>query len=398
VTIDHALRPGSAAEARYVAAFCATRDIPHKILRWDGEKPATGVSAAAREARYRLLASAAAETGAGVVLTGHTANDQAETIAMRRERGDGRGLAGIAPATLYDGAIWMVRPLLDQSRAALRTYLADAGIRWIDDPSNEKEEYERVRARKSLAGPDEDRIVAALLEQGRHAALERTDTGRRAADLIRGHGSQPAPGVVRLDAGFFQNGDAAAARLAFRFVLAAVGGREHLPEAKRARAAYERLATGPGRVALAGAVADRRKAAMFLHRETRAGWTGAAPAVPGALWDGRYRIAAARLPENAIVQSLGRTLAEARARTFDASVPPPLVRAALSAEPMIHVRTADDSLDRHSPGAGTADLKRVAAPFAHFLPSFDLEPARALAELVGADDFPPSPWDSHNAA
>jgi tRNA(Ile)-lysidine synthase len=317
---------------------------------------------------------------------------------MRRERGDGRGLAGVAPATLYDGAIWMVRPLLGLPRAALRAHLTEAGLRWIEDPSNEKEEYERVRARKSLAGDDEDRIVAALLEQGRHAARERTETGRRAADLIRGHGSLPAPGLVRLDGRFFQDGDAVAARLAFRLVLAAVGGREHLPEATRARALYERLAAGPGRGTLGGAVADRRKAAVFVHREARAGWTGAAPAVPGTLWDGRYRIVAERLPENAMVESLGKTLAEARARGFEASAPPPLVRAALAAEPMIHVRMADDSLDRHSPGTGTEVLRRVPAPFARFLPSFDLAPAKALGELVGTDDFPPPPWDSHNAA
>lgn len=398
VTVDHGLRPESASEAARVEAFCASRAIPHRTLRWQGEKPSTGVPAAAREARHRLLAEAAGSLDAAMVLTGHTANDQAETVAMRRERGAGRGVAGIAPATLYDGATWFVRPLLSHSRAALRALLSRAGQSWIEDPSNDHVAYERVRVRQALAG-DGERHIERLLEQGRLAAAERVDAGRRAAALIGRHASLAAPGLVRIDPGLLSDDDDGAARLAFRLLLSAVGGREHLPDADRARDVFEHLTVAPGRASLGGAVADRRKGALYLHREIRAGWTGAAPAVAGSVWDGRFRIVSREFPVNVIVRAMGTVAAAVRASEFAGSaVPPSLVRAALAAEPTLHVREADNDFDRHDPAIGEGMLRRVPAPYARFLPSLDLAPAEALRALFGGDDFPALPLDSHNAA
>ena len=150
VTVDHGLRPDSAAEARRAADFCEALSIPHTIRRWEGEKPAGGLQAAAREARYGLLADAADAAGCGLVMTGHTLDDQAETVAMRRARGNGRGLSGIAPATLHDKRIWFVRPLIGQRRAELRAFLAERGQGWIDDPSNIDPRFERVRMREAI--------------------------------------------------------------------------------------------------------------------------------------------------------------------------------------------------------------------------------------------------------
>jgi len=100
VTVDHGLRPEAAREARDVKRLAQTLDVPHRTLRWTGAKPNTGLPAAARAARYRLLAKAAQASGATHVLTAHTRDDQAETLLMRILRGSGiAGLAAMARET-----------------------------------------------------------------------------------------------------------------------------------------------------------------------------------------------------------------------------------------------------------------------------------------------------------
>ncbi len=97
VTVDHGLRAGSAAEAKQVARLARSLGVPHRILRWTGAKPTSGLQEKARLARYRLLSEAAAKIGASHILTAHTLDDQAETVLMRLLRGSGpTGLSGMA--------------------------------------------------------------------------------------------------------------------------------------------------------------------------------------------------------------------------------------------------------------------------------------------------------------
>ncbi|MEA2941213.1 MAG: tRNA(Ile)-lysidine synthase [Bradyrhizobium sp.] len=147
VTVDHGLRPEAAREARDVKRLAKTLDLPHRTLRWSGAKPKTGVPAAARDARYRLLAEAARAVGATHVLTAHTQDDQAETLLMRMARGSGiAGLAAMARESRREGVV-LSRPLLDIPKARLVATLKKAGIGFADDPTNRDTNFARPRLR-----------------------------------------------------------------------------------------------------------------------------------------------------------------------------------------------------------------------------------------------------------
>lgn len=154
LTVDHGLRPESADEAQQVANWCASLNITHHILQWSGEKPTTGIQAKARQARYDLMSQWCRDAKVPVLMTAHTADDQAETVAMRRERtSSDRSLAAIWPENEWRG-VKLLRPLLGERRENLRSYLRDIGQPWLDDPSNENRAFERIRIRDSLAGTD----------------------------------------------------------------------------------------------------------------------------------------------------------------------------------------------------------------------------------------------------
>src|ERR1700710_1586314 len=147
VTIDHGLRPEAAREARDVKRLAKTLDLPHRTLRWSGAKPNTGLPAAAREARYRLLAKAARAAGAIHVLTAHTQDDQAETLLMRMSRGSGiAGLAAMARQSQRDGVV-LARPLLQIPKARLVATLKKAKVGFADDPTNRDANFTRPRLR-----------------------------------------------------------------------------------------------------------------------------------------------------------------------------------------------------------------------------------------------------------
>lgn len=151
VTVDHGLRAASAAEAEAVAGVCAELGISHHILRWQGWDGQGNLQAAARDARYRLMADWARGQGIGTILLGHTQDDQAETFMMRLARQAGLdGLSGMPERFTRDGLAW-ARPLLDIPRAALRAFLTQEGVAWIEDPSNADRRFERVKARDALA-------------------------------------------------------------------------------------------------------------------------------------------------------------------------------------------------------------------------------------------------------
>jgi tRNA(Ile)-lysidine synthase len=153
-TVDHGLRAESAADARFVADVCEKLQVPHQILHlnWSAP-PQSAVQAKARHARYDALGEWARAAGGACVLTGHHADDQAETLLMRLARGAGvRGLAAIRPLSRVPGhpAIKLVRPLLGWRKSELEAVCASGSVKPLRDPSNGNEEFERVRTRAYL--------------------------------------------------------------------------------------------------------------------------------------------------------------------------------------------------------------------------------------------------------
>ncbi|MBH5399465.1 tRNA lysidine(34) synthetase TilS [Bradyrhizobium sp. CNPSo 4010] len=209
VTVDHGLRPEAASEAREVKRLAAALGLPHRTLRWRGAKPKTGLPAAAREARYRLLAQAARAAGASHVLTAHTRDDQAETLLMRLFRGSGlAGLAAMAPFTERDGIV-LARPLLDVPKSQLIATLRRARIGFAEDPTNRDTAFTRPRLRALLPllaaeGGDARNLarLAARLARA-NAAVEVLADGAERFLRLRDRGDAPQAGVRSFEASAF---------------------------------------------------------------------------------------------------------------------------------------------------------------------------------------------------
>ncbi|WP_411033393.1 tRNA lysidine(34) synthetase TilS [Shinella sp. BYT-45] len=364
-TVDHGLRAGSAEEASLVAALCARHGIAHTTRRWAGPKPEAGLQAAARAKRYELLVEAAGAAGADAVLSAHTRDDQDETVAMRAVRSrDGIGLSGMADAVLLDGAVWLLRPFLGVGRAAIRSFLVAQGESWIDDPSNSNPRFERarVRARDGVPAPEP-------------APGGRLSLAQRAAGYLAG--SVQADGSL-----FLMAPPAVEAALsdpaAWRGLLllaATAGGRTHTLEARSADRLRAFLSSGTlSRLTAGRVVFDRRRDGLYLYRECRgiAGMT-LPPEGKGA-WDGRYRVHN-RTSRAIVVSACGE-----EAGRQSGGLRGPALRAHRAA-PCLKFE------DGGKVAEGGAGVEPLIAPYARFLPRFDLPIAQALADIVGCGRF-----------
>ncbi|MDR3494229.1 MAG: tRNA lysidine(34) synthetase TilS [Ancalomicrobiaceae bacterium] len=234
LTVDHGLRPEAAEEAEFVADLARSLGLPHRTLCWHGPKPASGIQAAARAARYALLQSAAAAEGADVLMTAHTLDDQAETFLLALARGSGvYGLAAM-PAERRLGTLRLIRPLLAIPKARLIATLRSAGIAWRDDPSNANSHYARVAVRKAAPefarhGLDSATLAATAERLARAASALDTYAGRLIAETVAIHPG----GFLRFDiARFLEPPDEVVLR-ALSLVLRALMGHDYGPRFDR---------------------------------------------------------------------------------------------------------------------------------------------------------------------
>ena len=376
-TVDHDLRAGSADEARDVAALCQSLSIPHRIAVWHGAKPKSGIMAAAREARYALLAETAAGFGADLIVTAHTLDDQRETLIMRGKRGSAGDLdTGIADAVLFDRSIWIARPLLASTRGDIRRFLTSRGVGWSDDPSNDDIKYERVQTRAAM--PSE--AVARELPQpeGRAALAD------AAADWLTKHFTLCAPGLGRIAIEGIAIGNPAFAYALGR-LGAVFGGQSFVMGAQSLQRLLTFLGTGePGRVTAGRVVFDKRRDGLYLSREDRGILPLSLSPGTSGIWDGRFRVFnGASFPIR--IEKSGGIAAETPSGS---RLPKSALKRALAAQPAIF--PADDA---NVSGAflGAVALEPYFAPFDRFLTRFDFIFAGRLTAAFGTRPYPTLP-------
>ena len=407
VTVDHGLRRESVEEARFVAERCSGLGIPHETVRLEWSVSPSGVQAAARRARLRALREAALNRNGATILTAHTADDDAETAAMRaeRDRGDRPSeWAGIAPA-LWLQPGWLFRPFLSRRREALRSYLRAETAEWIEDPSNLDRSFERVRVRAAL-GEVEGR-GARFVRLAAECSDARKDLAAGAAVVLRERFSPAAEGFALHLCGSAALADAGSAgRLAMRVACAHVGGLRQMPAPDGIDRAIETVRpSGPWgeerRMSVARCLVapDRRErhrgdlfiapdprervGPMIVGRRVRQGERGAPPArsrrVAAERWGGTLHHGVFLPPDG---DPGGRQLMDgpamlSRERRHDART---AWQAVPDAPPVpLRAETLDGG---RTLSAGP--LARALTPYVEFVPSHDLALGRALAEIVGA--------------
>jgi len=186
--VDHGLRPASADEAALVVATARARGHDVRATRL-ALAPGSGLPARARDLRRAALVSQAREVGAALVLLGHTATDQLETMLLHACRGAGlHGLSAMASCEPWAPekptasrcrlaprlGDWL-RPLLHLSRADTRALALELAIPFVDDPTNLDRTHPRVAIREDVLpilrriNPEVEAHFEALAELARDA-------------------------------------------------------------------------------------------------------------------------------------------------------------------------------------------------------------------------------------
>jgi tRNA(Ile)-lysidine synthase len=295
LTVDHALREASADEAVQVARWCQDLGVPHHTLSWQHDVITSAVQAKARIARYELMANWCKAGNVPVLLTAHTIEDQAETVAMRQQRTKSeKSLAGIWPETQWNG-IRVLRPLLGQQRATLRQFLEAIGQSWLEDPSNGNIGFERVRIRR-----DAPPVQLAEIASASQSAI--TAARSVAEEWIKAELTIAPTGMINFAPPSF----AALTPLVQDEVLLhliALGGGASPELARRKALVAWLISTEAGRRTLGGVIFSKRKRQILVLREPAR--IAAAPRNLGGahpiLWDQRFHVTG---PEGSTVSSM----------------------------------------------------------------------------------------------
>ena len=341
VTVDHGLNAASPDWSRFCRQACAALGVDWIERRWEGDKPTTGLTAAARTARHGLIADAAREAGAKVILMAHTADDIAESDWMR-ERGSTLGQLrewSPSPAWPQGRGLMLLRPMLGERREALRDGLRVMGQGWIEDPANADDRFERSRARVALNPLPLGEGLSAREPSGDRSLRERV-RGRSPT----GEGMTPHPfglahrSALRASSPLPMGEGIVLERSAPNVVLSAalvsVGGTDRPPRGERLHRLTNRLASNEDFTStLAGARIVVEGDAVLIGREPGDLRRRLVPDVrlhpdKAVVWDGRYELTVSE-PGWTVTAALGRLASLSDADRAGLRAVPAWARAAL---------------------------------------------------------------------
>ncbi len=313
--VDHRLRPDSTKEARHVAALLRQAGLTPRILTWDAKvKPTANKQAAAREARYALLAQACAKHGIAHLLLAHHRDDQAETLLLRALRGSGvDGLAAMQPRAIRDNLI-LLRPLLDLPKARLVATLRKRKQAWVEDPSNANASFQRVRVRAALdllSGNDaagRAELVQHLAQTARNFARTRALLDHAAYDLLHESVQLTPAGVAWLDPAPLVAAEDELSLRALVKLLGAIGGVAVPPRLDGLQRLLEALRSGKSLpLTLHRCLLTRVRGGderLLVCREAR--YLPPVQPLSAMLWDGRFRVTVAKPVRGISLAPLGK--------------------------------------------------------------------------------------------
>jgi tRNA(Ile)-lysidine synthase len=264
--IDHGLHAHSAARADQAGALAS--DLGAEVLvhrlSWPDGPPRD--QASARRARCAALGAIARACGATEIVTGHTSDDQAETVLIRLSaHSRRRGLAGMAPISPLphwpDGhGLRLRRPLLGCTRAALRAFLRARGAAWMEDPANDDPHFARVRARRLLAAAPA--FSSRLLQLAANAARRSARIDRATLALLQASVEFGPDGAALIVQNAYARADASIRNRLLEVVVPAVSGREDAPAPDKFRAMADRVRLGLAQGCTLGGVLFQDHGAM----------------------------------------------------------------------------------------------------------------------------------------
>ena len=301
--VDHGLRPESGTEAQSVSETLLVLGIENQILSWASDDVMSGIQSKARHARYALMETWCKQANVMHLAIAHHADDQAETVLMRIEKGSGSdGLSGI-PKTRELQHCRLLRPLLNVRKQALVRFLDDRGVSWVHDPSNDDPKYARTIIRSGIVNDNID-IDGVAMSATRFARV-RDVAETAAARWLARYADIKSSGYLALNrAALMDAAEDTRLRVLSR-AATVIGGKTYPPAISATERLFDNLAKGRA-ATVSGSLFTVKKNDVMVFREMRNLPSAQSFVGREILWDGRFSIASHRDDQKLKVMAFGK--------------------------------------------------------------------------------------------